>query len=69
MANPFRRYVLPMSCVELSDDHRAVLTALADRNAVPDGMEDVVEELVRPSGELTGVGHRHAGTRSKGMLG
>lgn len=53
--------------VALSDRHRAVLAALADRQSVPDGYADVLEELVRwgwvmPSGELTGIGHRHAGT-------
>ena len=62
-----------MSCVELTDRHRAVLSALADRQPVPDGMGDVFAELVSwgwvmSSGELTRGGHRHAGTRGKGLL-
>lgn len=41
-----RRYVPPMSCVDLSDQHRAVLAALASRQPVPEAMEDVLAELV-----------------------
>ena len=64
----------PMSCVELSDRHRAVLAVLAARQPVPDGMQDVFAELVEwgwvmASGELTGIGHRHVGTVGRGMLG
>jgi hypothetical protein len=63
-----------MSCVDLTDRHRAVLAALADRQPVPDGMDDVLEELVRwgwvlASGELTGNGHRHAGDIAGGLVG
>lgn len=63
-----------MSCVDLTPAHIAVLAALADRRPVQEGMGDVFDELVSwgwvmASGELTGIGHRHAGTRRRGMLG
>ena len=51
-----------------------MLAALADRQPVPEGMEDVVEDLVgwgwvMASGGLTGIGHRHTGAVGRGMLG
>lgn len=35
-----------MSCVPLTPAHIAVLAALADRQPLPDGLEDVFAELV-----------------------
>ncbi len=73
LSHPIRT-VPPMSCIDLTTDHREVLDLLAPGQPVPEHLAGVMEESVRwgwalSTGELTGVGLAHAGEEIAGRVG